>query len=56
MYQGSTSAPELMSESELIRIMDHTGIGTDATIADHIKTIQERWVAAGVAAAGRQAD
>jgi len=42
LAEGKTSPPELMSEAELIRIMDATGIGTDATIADHIKTVQER--------------
>jgi len=42
LAEGKTSPPELMSEAELIRIMDSTGIGTDATIADHIKTVQER--------------
>lgn len=31
-----------MSESELITLMDKNGIGTDATIHEHIKTIQER--------------
>jgi len=42
MAEGRTQPPELMSEAELIRIMDTNGIGTDATIADHIKTVQER--------------
>ncbi len=39
---GLTKAPEFLSEPELIRKMDKHGIGTDATIQDHIKTVQER--------------
>ena len=34
--------PPLLSESDLIALMDRHGIGTDATIAEHIKTIQKR--------------
>ena len=37
--QGTTTPPELLSESELIQKMDTYGIGTDATIHEHIKTI-----------------
>lgn len=39
---GSTSAPLLLSESDLIGLMDKYGIGTDATHADHIDKIQTR--------------
>jgi len=39
---GSTAPPNYMSEVELISEMDKHKIGTDATIASHIKTIQER--------------
>ena len=35
-------APELLSEPELIALMDKEGIGTDATISEHIATIQNR--------------
>lgn len=42
MYKGRTSPPELLSEPDLIRLMDKHGIGTDATIQDHIKTVQDR--------------
>jgi DNA topoisomerase-3 len=42
MTEGATSAPELLAEADLIKKMDDHGIGTDATIAEHIKTIQER--------------
>ena len=34
--------PELLSEDELIAVMDKNGIGTDATMAEHIKKIQDR--------------
>lgn len=42
MKEGSTTAPLPISEVELITLMDRNGIGTDATIAQHITTIQER--------------
>ncbi|KAH3902073.1 related to DNA topoisomerase 3 [Saccharomycodes ludwigii] len=42
MKSGSTSAPQPMTESELILLMDANGIGTDATIADHIEKIKGR--------------
>ncbi len=42
MHQGTTEAPSLLSEAELITLMDENGIGTDATIATHIQTIQDR--------------
>ena len=40
---GTTSAPELLTEKDLITLMDKNGIGTDATIAQHIKKIQDRF-------------
>lgn len=40
--EGRTEAPECLSESELLSLMDKEGIGTDATMHEHIKTIQER--------------
>ena len=40
--EGSTTPPKLLSESELISLMDKHKIGTDSTIHDHIRTIQER--------------
>lgn len=40
--EGRTVAPPLLSESDLIKLMDDANIGTDATIATHIKTIQDR--------------
>eukprot|EP00736_Rhodelphis_marinus_P006750 Rmarinus@m.25760 len=42
MREGETSAPSLLAEHDLIALMDKNGIGTDATIAEHIKTVQER--------------
>ncbi|KAL6046567.1 DNA topoisomerase 3-alpha, variant 2 [Balamuthia mandrillaris] len=42
MHEGTTSPPSLLTEAELIRKMDENGIGTDATIAQHIQTIQDR--------------
>jgi DNA topoisomerase III len=42
MKDGTTTAPQPISETELITLMDKCGIGTDATIAQHIATIQDR--------------
>ena len=42
MKEGRTTPPQPISEPELITIMDKCGIGTDATIAQHIATIQQR--------------
>jgi hypothetical protein len=35
-------APPLLSEADLIQLMNRYGIGTDATIATHITTVQHR--------------
>ena len=42
MRESQTTAPQLLTENELIKLMDRHGIGTDATIATHISTIQSR--------------
>lgn len=42
MKDGRTAPPQPISEVELISLMDRHGIGTDATIAQHISTIQDR--------------
>ena len=42
LEEGHTEPPPLLSETLLISMMDSQGIGTDATIAQHIKTVQER--------------
>ncbi|KAG8534179.1 uncharacterized protein KY384_001023 [Bacidia gigantensis] len=39
---GKTTAPGYLTEPELISLMDANGIGTDATMAEHIKKIQDR--------------
>ncbi|KAK3079066.1 hypothetical protein LTS18_005840, partial [Coniosporium uncinatum] len=40
--EGKTSAPGYLTEPELIGLMDANGIGTDATMAEHIGKIKER--------------
>nr|CCA26226.1 DNA topoisomerase putative [Albugo laibachii Nc14] len=42
MESGETTPPSLLTEADLIAKMDSNGIGTDATIAEHIKTILKR--------------
>ncbi|CAH1767113.1 3439_t:CDS:10 [Entrophospora sp. SA101] len=42
MKDGQTTSPEYLTETELISIMDQNGIGTDATIHEHIAKILER--------------
>jgi DNA topoisomerase III len=42
LKEGSTTAPSHLSEADLIARMDENGIGTDATIHEHIKNIQVR--------------
>lgn len=42
MVNGETQAPPLLSESDLIALMEKHGIGTDATHADHIEKIKDR--------------
>lgn len=42
MHHGQTSAPTYLTEPELIALMDANGIGTDATMAEHIAKVQER--------------
>ena len=42
MVEGKTNAPHYLTEPELIALMDANGIGTDATMADHIEKIVER--------------
>ncbi|BBM97047.1 DNA topoisomerase III [Marchantia polymorpha subsp. ruderalis] len=39
---GMTMPPPLLSEADLISLMDKAGIGTDATMHDHIKKILDR--------------
>lgn len=42
IVDGVTSAPGYLTEPELISLMDANGIGTDATMAEHIAKIKER--------------
>lgn len=39
---GTTTAPNLLTEADLVNLMDKNGIGTDATIAEHIAKIIDR--------------
>lgn len=42
LTEGSTTKPRYLTEPELIGLMDLNGIGTDATMAEHIDTIISR--------------
>ncbi|KAI0481094.1 DNA topoisomerase [Xylariaceae sp. FL0804] len=42
MTEGKTAPPKFLTEADLIALMDANGIGTDATMAEHIAKIQER--------------
>lgn len=58
---GKTTAPGYLTEPDLIALMDANGIGTDATMAEHIAKIKEREYVftrpkAGGAAAGNNDD
>ncbi|CAG2175473.1 unnamed protein product [Oppiella nova] len=42
MTDGQTTAPELLTEAQLIALMEKHGIGTDATHAEHIEKVKDR--------------
>ncbi|XP_062545521.1 DNA topoisomerase 3-alpha [Armigeres subalbatus] len=42
LHEGSTTAPNMLTEADLIALMEKHGIGTDATHAEHINTIKQR--------------
>ncbi|KAL2868656.1 DNA topoisomerase 3 [Aspergillus lucknowensis] len=42
IFDGKTTPPNYLTEPELIGLMDANGIGTDATMAEHIEKIKMR--------------
>ncbi|KAL3468461.1 DNA topoisomerase [Aspergillus heterothallicus] len=42
IFDGKTTAPTYLTEPELIGLMDANGIGTDATMTEHIEKIKNR--------------
>lgn len=54
MTEGKTAPPSYLTEADLIALMDANGIGTDATMAEHIQKIQDREYVATIDR-GRQA-
>ncbi|KAF1915376.1 DNA topoisomerase III [Ampelomyces quisqualis] len=42
LSEGKTSPPGYLTEPDLLALMDANGVGTDATMADHIATIVHR--------------
>ncbi|KAJ7594504.1 DNA topoisomerase [Mycena floridula] len=42
LREGQTTKPKLLTEADLVTLMDKNGIGTDATIAQHIQTVVDR--------------
>ncbi|KAL4923659.1 DNA topoisomerase 3 [Aspergillus undulatus] len=42
IFEGKTTPPKYLTEPELIGLMDANGIGTDATMAEHIEKIKFR--------------
>lgn len=42
IVEGKTTPPSYLTEPELIALMDANGIGTDATMSEHIARIKER--------------
>lgn len=52
MIEGRTTPPGYLTEPELIALMDANGIGTDATMAEHISKIKERAYVTAHAAPG----
>jgi DNA topoisomerase-3 len=53
MAEGKTSPPSYLTEADLIALMDANGIGTDATMAEHIEKIQERQYVTAIARGNR---
>ena len=42
MINNETTPPSLLTEADLIALMEKHGIGTDAAFAEHIETIKNR--------------
>ncbi|KAK7005830.1 DNA topoisomerase 3 [Favolaschia claudopus] len=42
LREGHTTSPKYLTEADLVTLMDKNGIGTDATIAQHIETVITR--------------
>ncbi|RMJ23089.1 hypothetical protein PHISP_06040 [Aspergillus sp. HF37] len=42
IFEGKTTPPNYLTEPELIGLMDANGIGTDATMAEHIAKVKDR--------------
>ena len=56
IVEGETSPPNHLTEPELIGLMDANGIGTDATMAEHIaKVIEREYIATRPRGGGRNA-
>lgn len=53
MTEGKTSPPNYLTEADLIALMDANGIGTDATMAEHIQKIQDREYVATIERSGQ---
>lgn len=54
MTEGKTTPPGYLTEADLIALMDANGIGTDATMAEHIDKIQLREYVQTVERSGQQ--
>ncbi|PLN75435.1 DNA topoisomerase III alpha [Aspergillus taichungensis] len=56
IFDGQTTPPNYLTEPELIGLMDANGIGTDATMAEHIAKIKDReYVVVHTRGSGRNA-
>lgn len=56
IFDGKTTPPNYLTEPELIGLMDANGIGTDATMAEHIAKVKTRqYVAVHSRGTGRNA-
>lgn len=56
MTEGKTTPPDYLTEADLIALMDANGIGTDATMAEHIQKIQDREYVATIGRGGQTAE